>query len=186
MVFGFVSRSAGVIDLVSEVGMGTTFSIYLPRAKHTQLRARKTERLDEIVSDGHETILVVDDEASLLELAVDALSLRGYTVLTATDAGRALDILAREEHIDLLLTDVVMPGEMNGIELAEKVRMLYPGLPIILSSGYTDMGMTKDIDADLKSQMLVKPYTHSQLISAIQAGLGQAVGTRRDAAGASA
>ena len=165
MVFGFVERSGGFIKVYTEVGIGTTFRLYLPRAKHENLKKQMPENNAGInkLPGGKETILVVDDEPELIELVEETLHALGYRVLTATNGKKALQILAAEPTVDLMFSDVVMPGGTNGFELAEQAATQYPLLRVILTSGYTDIAIARNGQARFKAHLLSKPYTQEEL-----------------------
>ncbi len=136
MVYGIVRQNHGAIDVHSEPGVGTTFTIYLPRHPDPGGPARTT-RASGRVSRGHETILVVEDDPAVLTLAARMLAGQGYTVLAARSPAEAIRV-AKESGADihLVMTDVVMPG-MNGRELAAKLLSLHPHLKRLFTSGYT-------------------------------------------------
>ncbi len=172
MVFGFVKRSSGFIKVYSEVGTGTTFRLYLPRKiLATEEAAANRDKNQQIEANlprnnlpgGNETVLVVDDEKGLRELAEDSLQDLGYKVLVACDGKQALDILAQEPDISLLFTDVVMPGDVNGFELAEQAAEKYPQLKILLTSGYTQKAVIKNGQAKFADNLLSKPYSREEL-----------------------
>ena len=135
-VYGIVKQNNGFINVYSEPGQGTTFTIYLPRHAGKAEQAR-TEGAAEPAARGHETILLVEDEPAILKLTTRMLEQLGYTVLAASTPGEAIR-LAREHagEIHLLMTDVVMP-EMNGRDLARNLLSLYPHLKCLFMSGYT-------------------------------------------------
>lgn len=137
MVFGFVKRSKGIIKCYSEMGIGTSFRIFFPKAvgELEQKQSNKND-VDEMLS-GMETILVVDDEPELLELAEASLSAIGYQIITGTDGVDALNKLTENPEIDMLFSDVVMPGGINGFELADQAVAQRPDLKVLLTSGYT-------------------------------------------------
>jgi PAS domain S-box-containing protein len=136
MVYGIVKQNHGVIDVYSEPGVGTTFTIYLPRhlvAPEAVRVAGATDRTNR----GHETILVVEDDPAVLKLTVRMLAGQGYTVLAARSPAEAIRVAGESgPHIHLVMTDVVMPG-MNGRELAAKLLSLHPHLKRLFTSGYT-------------------------------------------------
>lgn len=170
MVFGFVKRSRGSIKVYSELGIGTTFRIYLPR------ETGKEEVLDAGIPTGEmphgvETILAVDDEAGLLDLVYETLTDLGYRVLTASNAKQAQEIFDADPDIDLLFSDVVMPGEMNGFELAEHLTAERPQLKVLLTSGYTEKAIAHNGQAKFKANMLVKPYAVADLAQRISSTL---------------
>jgi CheY-like chemotaxis protein len=134
-VYGIITQMNGHIYVYSELDRGTTFKIYFPEVEDEIDAAQKQQS---IMKPGSETILVVDDEPSILRLLEDMLQPLGYTVLKATNAEDALEIAKDvDTRIDLLITDVIMT-KMNGIELAEAMKPLRPQLKILFMSGYTD------------------------------------------------
>lgn len=168
MVFGFVKRSGGTIKVYSEKGVGTTIRIYLPcSCEVAELEAETVEDINH-TTGGQETILVVDDEAELLELVEDSLSSLGYRVLTASCGQQALDTFQQVPEIDMLFSDVVMPGSINGFELAEKLAEEKPALKILLTSGYTEKAIAQNGQSRFKLNMLAKPYTQAALAQKIR------------------
>ena len=167
-VFGVVKQHQGWIEVQSAVGQGTTFAIYLPihtrgRAAQPQLAAKNS------VPGGQETILLVEDEAGVRRTTAITLRRKGYQVLEAADAGEALKIWEQQgTNIDLLLSDMMMPGEMTGLELAARLRQSKPGLKIILDSGYS-AEMTAGGAPELKDVVyLPKPFTIKELTSVLR------------------
>jgi CheY-like chemotaxis protein len=133
---GFVNQSAGYIDVYSEPMMGTTFRIHLPRVAASPSAGPSARTATEPIR-GHETILVVEDDAAGRELVKRALESHGYRVLVAADAREALAIRDRGEPIDALVSDLVMPG-MGGRDLAAAIEADRPGLPVLFMSGYSE------------------------------------------------
>jgi PAS domain S-box-containing protein len=172
MVFGFVRQSGGHVRIDSEVGQGTTVRIYLPRTRDAREDARETTVRP--VIGGQETVLVVEDDPSVRATAIDLLKGLGYRILKASDATRALAIIESGIPIDLLFSDVVMPGPMRSVEMVSKARAMLPQLAVLYTSGYVQDaaldGMTLDADLDL----LVKPYTREQLGHKIRRAILQA------------
>jgi len=169
MVFGFIQRSKGHINVESVQGIGTTFRLYLPRSyEATQAVAVSTEESKEALAEGNETILVVDDEEALLELAEESLLDLGYRVLTAVNGQQALDVLNREENIDLMISDVIMPGGINGYELAERVTTDYPELKVLLASGYTEKITSSENRKRFSDNLLAKPYSLEELAQKVR------------------
>jgi len=174
MVFGFVERSKGHIKVYSEISVGTAFKIYLPRVYRETEGERNAEKPSaDYIQSGTETILVVDDEAGLRELARDSLQMLGYTVLTASEAQHAIKVLQENPGIALMFSDVVMPGGMSGYELADFAEKQYPNLKILLTSGYTKKVETKNIDNQsarnkFDNDLLSKPYTRNDLANKIR------------------
>ena len=169
MVFGFIQRSKGHINVESEQGLGTTFRLYLPRSNEAiRTVAVSTEVAKEVLAEGNETILVVDDEEALLELAEESLLDLGYRVLTAGNGQQALDVLTRESSIDLMISDVIMPGGINGYELAERVTADYPELKVLLASGYTEKITTSENHKRFSLNLLAKPYSQVELAQKVR------------------
>lgn len=156
MVFGFMKQSGGHITVYSEVGVGTTFRLFLPAAAPateppTVGPPTQPERR------GSERVLVVEDNAGLSRIAVRQLADLGYSVLAAGDAAAALAILGRE-RVDILFTDIVMPGGTSGYELAQIVRERWPQTRIVLTSGFPDGKLAGGEDAGADIPLLSKPY----------------------------
>lgn len=168
MVYGFVKRSGGFINVYSEPGRGTTFQLYLPRANGEEGPIGLSSGLDEALPMGHETILAVDDEPELLELARESLEELGYRVLTAIDGQQALEYLEHEPSIDLLFTDVIMPGVINGYQLAKQATAIRPDLKLLLTSGYTGKETDRQDHENYKDLFLKKPYSLTELTSKIR------------------
>jgi hemerythrin-like metal-binding protein len=163
MVYAFVKRSGGYINLYSEQGIGTAFRIYLPQIEGKEQNKRKQVVQSQELPQGNETILVVDDEEDLRELAENSLQMLGYRVQTAENGLQALDIIAKNSEIDLLFSDVVMPGGINGYELAEKVTTDHPQVKILLSSGYTKKAVLEKDHTRRNFKLLNKPYSQIEL-----------------------
>ncbi len=171
MVYSFVNRSKGFIDISSEPGYGTTFHIFLPRSASTSSKTDLAERADERLEGGRETILVVDDEPELAELAATTLTKLGYQVLTAYGADEAIAYLETDDSIDLLFTDIVMPGGINGLELTTRARALRPGIRIQLTSGFTERIEGAEPYRKLVKNVLHKPYRRVDLAKTVRAAL---------------
>lgn len=174
MVYGFAKRYGGHIKVYSEPGTGTTIRLYLPRTDTSEAAAAvsQADRID--LPTGDETVLVVDDEADLLQLAEQYLGRLGYRTRLAENAAQALDILAKEDGVDLLFSDVVMPGGMNGYELAQQATQLRPGIRILLTSGFTSKTMAHNGLARFSAHLLNKPYRISSLAQRIRLVLDSA------------
>jgi PAS domain S-box-containing protein len=167
-VFGIVKQHDGWVEVESELGQGATFHIYFPASTQdavdpdqadTQFHARK----------GTETILVVEDERDLREIVTRTLNLNGYRVFQAVDGQNALQIWAEyKQEIDLLFTDIIMPGGLNGRELAERLWAEKPGLKVVFSSGYGADTLGKDFKLDPKLNYLQKPYLPQTLSRVIR------------------
>ena len=173
MVFGFVKRSSGFVTVYSELDIGTSFRLYLPRAGAGLAVASTAATASKSLPLGGGTILVVDDEPELLELAKIWLDELGYQVLTATESADALAILAGPADIDLLFTDVVMPGQINGYQLAEQAMTMRPKLKMLLASGYSEGSIAKNGQAQFAADLLAKPYSRSDLAQRVSEALGR-------------
>ena len=172
MVFGFINRSKGQIKIYSEPGIGTTIRLYLPRTcEEKNDSMQPNNQAESKVPRGHETILIVDDEEDLLELAQDYLAALGYQILTATNGPQALEQLSKTKTIDLLFSDVVMPGGMNGYELTERATAKYPKLKVLLTSGFTRAAIAKNGEARFDTHLLTKPYQVKEMAKQIRARL---------------
>jgi PAS domain S-box-containing protein len=165
MCFGFARQSGGHLSLYSEVGVGTTVRLYLPRAE-AALR-RQPERPTPIpIPGGHEAILLVEDNDQMREMVGRTLVTLGYRLHPAADAAAALAILRSGVPIDLLLTDMVMPGGMNGVQLAQAARQQVPGLKVLFTTGFAHLD---DGDAPIPpEQILQKPYRRDELATRIR------------------
>jgi PAS domain S-box-containing protein len=167
MVFGFMKQSGGHISVYSEPNTGTTFRLYLPRLA-AGIRAPLEERQEATApAGGSETILVVEDNSALRRIAVRQLREAGYRLLEASDAEAAMAIVESQEPIDLLLTDVVMPGAMDGRDLARVATRLRPMLRTLLTSGFPDArlgGSTPRTGA----RLLGKPYRKQELCQVVR------------------
>ena len=162
MVYGFVKQSGGHVSLYSEPGQGTTAKLYLPRAASTEAPAVE-EAAPEQVEGGAGHILVVEDDPAVRAYAASQLRLLGYQVIEAEHAQAALAVLSSDAVVDLLFTDVVMPGGMNGRMLAEEARRLRPGLRVLYTSGYTENAIVHQGRLDPGALLLTKPYRRAAL-----------------------
>jgi PAS domain S-box-containing protein len=167
MVYGFVRQSGGAIRIYSEVGFGTTVSIYLPLAGEQDVHLPEPANVSgrEVLGG---TALLVDDEADLLDVADAYLADLGYTVIRAGNGAEALEALERAGEIDLMVTDIIMPGNMNGIELAKKVRELRPGIKVIYTSGFPAEALTERSGALEGGPLLHKPYQRAEFADLVR------------------
>ena len=166
-VYGIVKQSQGHVWVYSEIGHGTTFKIYLPRVPQPA-HADRPEPQPAAALRGEETILLVEDDPALRQLAVKILRREGYTVLEAEGSARAEDICRRHQgHIDLILTDMVMP-EMSGRELVERVRALRPRVRVLYMSGYTEYAASQRPGLEIDAPLLSKPFSSVALSSKIR------------------
>jgi signal transduction histidine kinase len=161
-VYGIVKQSGGHVWVYSEPGRGTAFKIYLPRVAEAAEPASASPAPG-APGKGHETVLIVEDEATVRELASDILRAEGYEVLVAADGRRALEISAQHPgQIDLMLTDVVMPG-LSGRQLAERMAVERPGIAVVYMSGYTDNAVVHHGVLEGDAVFLQKPFTPDTL-----------------------
>jgi len=160
-VFGFVKQSGGHVKIYSELGEGTTLKIYLPRSKKPQ--ETQESLYEQPVIGGTETILVVEDDDGVRAAVTDLLSELGYTVLKAANAEEALTILKAGAHVDLLFTDVVMPGNIPTRELARRAKDSRPNLRVLFTSGYTQNAIVHNGKLDDDVFLLSKPYRKDDL-----------------------
>jgi PAS domain S-box-containing protein len=167
MAFGFVKQSGGHLTVYSEPGLGTTFRLYLPRSDSGETAAANAPGSDVVVG-GDETILVVEDNTQLRRVAERQLTELGYTVRQAESAMPALAILSGAESVDLLFTDVVMPGGMDGLDLAYRARQMRPDLKVLLTSGFPGGRGADQRVADSPFRLLGKPYSLMELAQAVR------------------
>jgi CheY-like chemotaxis protein len=168
-VYGFVRQSNGYVRIYSEVGEGTTIKIYLPRLFNSDEEPAETSSQTPAMMKGAgETILVVEDEPSLRAYAVEALRDLGYRVLEAADGKGALTVVERHPEIELLFTDVVMAGGMNGRALADEVTRRRPGVQVLYTTGYTAYAIVHHGRLDPGMHLIGKPYTYADLASKVR------------------
>jgi signal transduction histidine kinase len=174
MVYGFVKQSNGHIKIYSEQGHGTTVKLYLPQASYTpelDEDAPLTESGNAESWRGDEVILIVEDDMLVRDYVVTQIERLGYRTLTAGNAAEALDIIDRPDHIDLLFTDVIMPGGMNGRQLATEALQRRPELKVLYTSGYTENAIVHHGRLDAGVQLLPKPYLSADLARGIRMAL---------------
>jgi signal transduction histidine kinase len=175
MVYGFVRQSNGHVRIDSTPGEGTSVRIYLPQAVsqsavlETPHPLAAAGRRDRRGDGAAKTILVVEDNEGVREIAVSVLEDSGYKVYAAADAMAALEVLRRHADIDLIFTDIVMPGEINGIELANIVRERWPNLRLVVTSGYAERLAAEGLRDDV--EFLNKPYRPLDLVARIKGSL---------------
>jgi signal transduction histidine kinase len=167
MVYGFVKQSQGHVKIYSELGHGTSVKLYLPPADQ---ESEPSNQVAILIADlhGSEIILLVEDNAPVREFAKTQLLHLGYQVLEAANGKDALAILREHPEVELLFTDVVMPGGLNGRELAHEARKLYPALKVLFCSGYAESAILHLGLLDEDVQLLNKPYSRLQLARRIR------------------
>jgi PAS domain S-box-containing protein len=166
MVYGFVKQSGGHVKIYSEVGQGTTIRIYLPRSMQAEDRLTNLDYGP--TSGGTETILVAEDDEDVRATVVDILGDLGYRVLKARDAASALSVIESGVAVDLLFTDVVMPGPLKSAELARKAKERLPSLAVLFTSGYTENSIVHGGRLDPGVELLSKPYSREALARKIR------------------
>jgi signal transduction histidine kinase/DNA-binding response OmpR family regulator len=163
MAYGFVKQSGGHIKIYTEPQLGTSIKIYLPRSYQTEIAPQQPAAADAPMATGRETVLVVEDDEDVRATAVDMLTQLGYQVLKASDAQSALVVLQSGVHIDLMFTDVVMPGPLRSPELARQAVTLIPDLEVLFTSGYTENAIVHGGRLDPGVTLLSKPYRFDDL-----------------------
>jgi CheY-like chemotaxis protein len=173
MVYGFVKQSGGHTELDSVEGEGSRFRIYLPRVRAVRLPAADTDTPDtvaEMPSRG-ESVLVVEDDADVRSLTAAQLTGLGYAVIEAPDADEAMSFLGSTDRIDLLLTDVVLPGIMSGMELAVEARRRRPDVKVVYMSGYAEDVLARDDELNDGIELLQKPFRKVDLAQKVHSAL---------------
>jgi len=179
MVFGFVKQSGGGIKVASEEGSGTVFTIYLPKAETSALRPTGYD--DRKIVGGKETVLCVEDDRDVRRYVTVQLESLGYKVISAANAAEALAVSAEGTAFDLLFTDIVMAGGMNGRELAEQMVAARPSLRVLFTSGYAYDSLHTQGRATMGAPLLRKPYRKAELARMLRRCLDTAVDSAGDA-----
>ena len=175
MVFGFVKQSGGGIAVSSEEGRGATFRIYLPKADSAAPQLDEDEEDDHPIRGGNETILCVEDDAKIRECVTGPLQGLGYKVLVAANADEAMLIVEGGAAFDLLFTDIVMPGSMNGRQLADALMTGRPTLRVLFTSGYSGGALPLQGRSGHGIPLLTKPYRRAELARMLRRCLDLAV-----------
>jgi len=176
VAYGFVQRSGGHIEIVSEVNRGTTIHIYLPRS-HTEITSIATiDEGNDLLFSNTETILVVEDEEDLRNTVTMQLEEIGFKVIIARDGEAAMEILENGQRVDLLFTDIIIPGDINGFKLAILVHKQFPELKVLLTSGFAEKPIDLSSEnsryiSELDKNLLHKPYDKLQLSNTIRRAL---------------
>jgi signal transduction histidine kinase len=176
MVYGFVKQSGGHVTIYSEQGQGTTVKLYFPRYRGSSAVAAKPAETDAPTGQSDEVVLVVEDDDHVREYSTMILDELGYDVLEATDAEAAIEILRRPDRVDLLFTDVVLPGK-TGRMLVDEALALRPGLRVLFTTGYSRNAIVHQGRLDAGVNLITKPFTLEQLGSRIRAILDKPPGT---------
>jgi CheY-like chemotaxis protein len=177
MVHGFVKQSGGHVRIYSEAGHGTTAKIYLPRSTQaetiTAAPAAKSAFTGTPLAANNERILLVEDNEGVCSYAKEVLTNLGYRVTDAGDGDEAMRYLTDGSRYDLLFTDVVLPGKINGRALADQARKIFPGIPVLFTTGYTRNAIVHQGRLDPDVHLINKPYTQHDLARKIHALLGE-------------
>jgi CheY-like chemotaxis protein len=174
-VYGVARQSGGTVRIRSAVGQGTMVELYLPRASDRPVAAERGAA--EVIAGSRATVIVLDDEPEVREVAVAHLETLGYRAIEAPTGGAALALLESSEPVDLLIVDYAMPGQ-SGIEIMREARRRRPGLPMLLLTGYADtVVLDRELDAAF---VLRKPYRMHELASRVEAVLKSATGPFRE------
>ncbi len=169
MVYGFVKQSAGHIKIYSEEGHGTTIKIYLPPGTGALIAPEAA--MAPAILGGHETILVVEDDKLVRDYVLTQLRSLGYVTLEAANGAEALAVIEAGNQFDLLFTDVIMPGTMNGRQLANEIQKIRPGSKVLFTSGYTENAIIHHGRLDSGVLLLAKPYRKSDMAGMIRKAL---------------
>jgi CheY-like chemotaxis protein len=170
MVYGFIKQSGGHVKIDSKVGHGTSIKLYLPRAAASAALPQVLIPADGI-EGGRETILIVEDDQMVRDYVTAQIEGLGYTGISVANAAEALALIDKGVKFDLLFTDVMMPGLMNGRELAENVARRNSSLRVLFTSGYTENAMIHHGRLEPGIQLLAKPYHRSELARMIRVAL---------------
>lgn len=171
MIHGIMNQTGGYVRIYSEVGHGTTVRLYLPVNKSSRTTNRSGSVMVEDEIGGWETILVTEDQPEVREVAVGLLEYLGYKVVEAENGEQAIAELASNAEIDLLFTDIVMPGEMDGKNLADAARELRPDLPIVFTTGYAEAAVLRSGEIKAAHNLVTKPYRKADLAVKIRDAL---------------
>jgi CheY-like chemotaxis protein len=169
MVYGFVKQSGGYITLYSELGYGTTFNVYLPRSGKSA-SPEFTSAANDVAATPppRGVVLAVEDDPGVRELTVARLKAIGYKVLEAVDGRKAIEVLKGSEPVDLVFTDLVMPGGLSGRDVAMLASEIRPGIKVLLTSGYAEDLMLDDDPKLAQLKILRKPYRQADLVAALR------------------
>ena len=173
-VYGFAKTAGGHVKIYSELGIGTTVKLYLPKSSDRPVVPEiGTETASLRPATGHETILAVEDDDDVLMVASESLKELGYQVVTAGNAAQALEILKGDQPVDLLLSDVIMPGGMNGVQLTVEARRIRPELKVLLTSGYTAAALSLEHGLPDNLNVVEKPYRREELAKKLRLVIGE-------------
>jgi CheY-like chemotaxis protein len=176
-VYGIVHQSGGHVQVYSEIGIGTTFKVYLPARASEDCEFEESRSIDTSTSRGSESVLLAEDEEGVRNLVRDLLKLYGYEVIEARNGEEAIELAKRRtEPIDILVTDVVMPG-MSGRQLADRLGRIRPGMRVLFMSGYADEAIVQHGVLEAGTELIQKPFAPEKLVERVRQALD-----RREAA----
>ncbi|MCF5498375.1 response regulator, partial [Pseudomonas syringae] len=167
MIYGFSKQSHGHVSISSEVGQGTTVQLFLPRFQGLQNDDEQSFQSHAICAEDGETVLIVEDDSAVRALVSEVLSELGYAFIEASDAPGAVPILESGQRIDLLISDVGLPG-MNGRQLAEIARQLRPELKVLFITGYAEHAAVRAGFLETGMQLITKPFAFDHLTSKVR------------------
>ena len=174
-VFGFIKQSGGHVKLYSEVGQGTTVKLYIPKASGDNVRVLDPAADEQAPDGSDETVLVVEDDKDVRAAAAAMICELGYSVITADGPEQALNVL-EERPVNLVFTDVVMPGPITSRELADRARTLQPAVKVLFTSGYTQNAVVHGGRLDDGVELISKPYRRQQLARRLRRLLARPTG----------
>ena len=165
--------AGGYVNIYSELGIGMTVKLYLPQSSNRPILLEPVAETASLQSaSGQGTILVVEDDEDVLAVTAESLRELGYEVVTATDAAQALEILRGGQPIDLLFSDVIIPGGTNGAQLAVTARRVRPALTVLLTSGYTAAALSLEHGLPDNLNVVGKPYQRDELAKKLRLAIG--------------
>jgi len=172
-VYGFAKTAGGHVMIYSELGIGTTVKVYLPQSSGRPILLKSSVDTASLPSaSGRGTILVVEDDEDVLAVTAESLTELGYRVVTAVNAAQALEILRGDQPIDLLFSDVIIPGGTNGAQLAVTARHVRPNLKVLLTSGYTAAALSLEHGLADNLNVVGKPYQRDELAKKLRLAIG--------------
>jgi CheY-like chemotaxis protein len=173
MVYGFAKQSGGHLAIASAIDQGTTVTIHLPRLKGEPHAPEQMAQAEAPAPSRGETVLVCEDDADVRDFTVEVLGELGYRILQAEDGPEALALLAAEERVDLLFTDVVLPSGMTGAVLAREAQALRPSLKVLFTTGYARNAIDHQGRLDPGVELITKPFSYADLAARVRDLLDQ-------------
>jgi CheY-like chemotaxis protein len=172
MIYGFVRQSGGQVRIYSEVGQGTTVCLYLPRYIGAMETAEISETDHAADRGDGETVVVIDDEPMVRMILVTVLEEAGYRVIECSDGASGLKVLSSDVQVDLLITDVGLPGGLNGRQVADAARATRPHLKVLFVTGYAENAVVGNGHLEPGMEVLTKPFTMAALATKVSEILG--------------